>query len=64
MSSTKVSVIIPNYNTALYIERTVKSLVNQTHKNVEIIIVDDCSKDNSAEVCSKIAESRDKKSVV
>lgn len=57
MSSTKVSVIIPNYNTALYIERTVKSLVNQTHKNVEIIIVDDCSKDNSAEVCSKIAES-------
>jgi|SRR3972149_546089 len=42
-----VSVIIPNYNYGVYIESAVKSLVNQTHKNLELIIVDDGSTDES-----------------
>ena len=49
----KVSVIVPNYNTEKYIDRCIESLVNQTYKNIEIIIVDDASKDNSIQVIKK-----------
>ncbi len=51
----KVSVIIPNYNAAAYLERTVESVLKQTYSNIEIIIVDDCSTDNSADICRSIA---------
>ena len=50
MELPKVSVIIPMYNTAKYISQTLESLLNQTLKDFEIIIVDDCSTDNSVEV--------------
>jgi glycosyltransferase involved in cell wall biosynthesis len=46
----KVSVIIPNYNYEKFIAATVESVLSQTYKNIEIIIVDDGSKDNSLEV--------------
>ena len=45
-----VSVIIPVYNAGRYIAYTVESAVTQTYKDLEIILVDDCSKDNSAEI--------------
>jgi len=45
-----VSVIIPVYNAGKYIERTLQSALNQTYKDIEIIFVDDCSKDDSAEI--------------
>lgn len=46
-----ISIIIPVYNTGKYIEECLESLINQTFKNFEIIIIDDGSKDNSLNVC-------------
>lgn len=50
----KVSIIIPVYNVASYIEACIQSVFNQTYKNIEIIIVDDCGTDNSMEIIEKI----------
>lgn len=52
----KVSVIIPAYNAADSMHIALDSLLAQTHKNLEIIIVDDCSPDNTEEVVSKYIE--------
>ena len=48
-----VSVIIPNYNHAQYLDFRIQSILNQSYKNFEIIILDDCSTDNSKEVIEK-----------
>lgn len=53
----KVSVIVPVYNTEKYLQRCVDSLLNQTYKNIEVILVNDCSSDNSFSICSHYAES-------
>lgn len=45
-----VSIIMPSYNTAQYIGATIKSVLNQTYTNWELIIVDDCSTDNTDDV--------------
>lgn len=45
-----VSVIMPSYNTANYISESINSVIKQTYKNWELIIVDDCSNDNTDEV--------------
>jgi len=49
-----VSVIIPSYNHAAYIEECILSVVNQTYKNIELIVIDDGSTDNSREVLEKL----------
>ena len=49
----KISIVVPVYNVEKYIERNLESLVNQTYKNIEIIVVNDGSPDNSQEVIDK-----------
>ena len=48
-----LSIIIPVYNAEKYIVETLNSIYNQTYKNFEIILVDDCSSDNSAEIIAE-----------
>lgn len=45
-----VSIITPSYNTGRYISKTIESVLNQTYENWEMLIVDDCSTDNTDEV--------------
>ena len=52
---TKVSIIIPVYNVAPYLKRSMDSVVNQTLKDIEIIVIDDCSTDNSLEILKEYA---------
>ncbi len=53
-----VTIIIPTYNRAKYITRAIESCLNQTYKNIEILIIDDCSTDNTQEVVENINDSR------
>lgn len=48
-----VSIVTPTYNCSKYIEKTIKSVINQTYKNWEMIIVDDCSTDNTEKIVRK-----------
>lgn len=52
----QVSVIVPVYNTAKYLERCVESIVRQTYIALEIVLVDDGSTDQSAELCATFAK--------
>ena len=45
-----VSIIMPSFNTGKYITETIESVLAQSYKNWELIIVDDCSTDNTDEV--------------
>lgn len=56
----KVSVIIPVYNVEKYLHRCVESVIKQTYKELEIILVDDGSKDNSGLLCDQLAEKDDR----
>ncbi len=53
-----VSVIMPSYNTAEYISDSIKSVLAQTYQNWELIIVDDCSTDNSVKVIKSFEDKR------
>ena len=48
-----ISVILPVYNCEKWVERCIKSILNQTYKNIQLIIINDGSTDNSLEICKK-----------
>ncbi|GAA4898918.1 glycosyltransferase [Flaviramulus aquimarinus] len=49
----KISIIVPVYNVEAYLERCIDSIINQTYKNLEIILVNDGSTDNSKIICEQ-----------
>lgn len=53
-----VSVIIPTYNNSKYISKSINSIFNQSFKNFELIVVDDCSKDNTLQILKKYKDKR------
>ena len=54
MKQPKVSVIIPAYNAEEYIERAMKSVLGQTHEELELIVVDDGSTDGTQDIAAPI----------
>lgn len=52
----KVSAIVPVYNGEEFIESCIKDILNQTLKNIELILINDGSKDNTLEICQKYVE--------
>lgn len=56
----KVSVIIPVYNKERYLDKSINSILNQTYKNFELIIINDGSTDNSFQICNRF-EKADKR---
>mgnify|MGYP004536373933 FL=1 len=55
-NDTKITVVVPVYNTANYLTRCVNSITNQTYRNLEIILIDDGSTDESLQMCNLLAE--------
>lgn len=56
MKEPLISVIVPVYGVEKYLSQCVQSLINQTYKNLEIILVDDGSLDNSGAICDELAK--------
>ena len=51
-----VSVIIPVYNVEIYLRECLQSVIGQTYKNLEILLIDDGATDNSGKICDEIAK--------
>ena len=60
----KVSVIVPVYNTRQYLGKCVESIIHQTYRHLEILLIDDGATDGSGELCDKYAEKDDRIRVV
>lgn len=56
MNNNLVSIITPMYNSEKFIETTIRSVISQTYKEWELLIVDDCSTDNSAKIVEKYTD--------
>ena len=54
MDNKEVTIIVPCYNVAKYVKKSIESLLNQTLKNIKIITIDDCSTDNTYEILKEI----------
>ena len=59
-----ISIIVPIYNIAEYASECIQSLINQTYKNIEIILVDDGSTDHSPAICDEFAEQDERIKVI
>ena len=53
-----VSVIMPSWNTGMYIAESIRSVIDQTYENWELIIVDDCSTDDTDEIVGTFTDKR------
>ena len=51
-----ISIIVPVYNVKPYLNRCVDSIIKQTYKNIEILLIDDGSTDGSSELCDKLSD--------
>ena len=58
MNQPLVSICIPAYNSEEYIKDTIESLLQQTYSNIEIVVSDDCSKDNTCEIVAGFQDKR------
>lgn len=63
-NNSMISVIVPVFNVEEYLEQCLESIINQTYRNLEIIIVDDGSTDNSASICDEYAFKDDRIQVI
>jgi len=61
--SKKISVIVPIYNAEKYLRQCLDSIVNQTYANLEILLINDCSTDESLEICNEYAN-RDERIII
>lgn len=59
MENQEITIIVPVYNVEKYIDRCLKSLINQTYKNFEVILINDGSKDNSLKIIRKYEKKYD-----
>ncbi|MDD6709383.1 MAG: glycosyltransferase family 2 protein [Ruminococcus sp.] len=60
----KISIVVAVYNAEQTLRKCVDSLLNQTYKNIEIILVNDCSKDNSLDICIEYSKNYDNVKVI
>lgn len=67
METTKqplITVVMPNYNGHRFVEQAIDSVLNQTYSNFELLVVDDCSKDDSLQLIQQKAQSDDRIRVI
>lgn len=60
----KISIVVAVYNAEKTLKKCIESLLNQTYKNIEIILVNDCSKDNSLDICNEYSKANDNVKVI
>lgn len=60
----KVSILVPIYNNEIYLHECIDSIINQTLKDIEIILLDDGSTDNSPQICDEYAKKDNRIKVV
>lgn len=58
MKERRVSVIIPTLNSAEYLEKSIRSILDQTYENIEVIVVDDGSDDSTVDIVEEISDGR------
>lgn len=60
----QISIILPTYNVEKYIARALESCINQTFKDIEIIVVDDCDNDKSIDIAKEYASKDDRIKII